>query len=117
MFSRVTVSLALIAAMLVATERSVTATCILVNSSSQKACAAPCCANKSCCQTSKSRTGEPAQPLSTTSSLQKNFVTLTAIVPTGKVERPRAVEIPVSFENEQSWHSPETLALLCIRLI
>jgi hypothetical protein len=117
MFSRVTVSLAVIAAMLVATERSATASCILVNSPSQKACAVPCCANKVCCETSKNRAGEPTQPLSTANSLQNNVIALAATVPTGKIVLPRAVEIYTSFESEQSWHSPETLALLCIRLI
>ena len=116
MFSRVIVSLALVAAIFVASERSTTASCLFPNSPSHKLCA-PCCAKKACCQTSNKRTPEPVQPLSTTSSLQKNFVALTAVVPTGKVEQPRATEISDFSLAEHSRHSPEPLALLCIRLI
>src|SRR4029450_3737949 len=80
MFSRVTVSLAVIAGMLGATEGSATASCILVNSPSQKACAAPCCANKVCCETSKNRAGEPPQPLSAAEWVEKNILALARAV-------------------------------------
>lgn len=117
MFGRITVSLALFAVMFTASARSTSATCILVNSPSQKACAPACCKNKSCCETSRKRTGDPVQPFSARNSLQKDFVVLMAVVPTGKVEQPRASEISGFSFAERLGHSPPTLALLCIRLI
>jgi len=117
MIGRATASLVLVAAMFAASERSVSATCILASARSQKACAPACCANKSCCQTSQKRAGDPAQPLATTSSQQQNFVALAQLVSSGSVERPRPREISRFSIAEYSWHSPETLALLCIRLI
>src|SRR5207247_1916094 len=116
MLSRITVSLALVATLIVASEASTSSACILVNSPSQKACAPACCANKSCCQTSQKRTGAPAQPLTSAGSYQQNLVAL-PIVSTGTVDRLRVTEISAFSIIEHSWHSPPTLALLCIRLI
>ena len=116
MFDRVMVSLTLAAVVFVASERSTTASCILPDTPSHKACASACCAKKPCCETSQKRT-QDSVPFSTTNSLQKNFVALTVSVPSGKVEQPRATEISDFDLSEHSRHSPETLALLCIRLI
>jgi hypothetical protein len=117
MLSRTTVSLALVAALVVASERSASATCILLNAPSQKACAPACCANKSCCETSHKRAGEPAQPLTTTGSQQQNLVALTPLISNENVDQLRAKKIPTFSIAEHFRHSPKTLALICIRLI
>jgi len=116
MLSRIVVSLTLVAAIFVASERSTTASCIRPDTPSHKACASACCAKNPCCETSQKRAHDPV-PFSTTNSLQKDFVALTAGVPTARVALPRAAEILDFDLCEHSRHSPETLALLCIRLI
>ena len=116
MLGRVTVSLTLVAAIFVASERSTTASCIRPDTPSHKACTPACCAKKPCCETSQQRTQDPV-PFATTNSPQKNFVALTAGVPTARVTQPHATEISDFDLSEHSRHSPETLALLCIRLI
>jgi len=55
--------------------------------------------------------------LATPNSQQQNFVALAQLVSTEKVEQLRPREISGFSIAEYSWHSPETLALLCIRLI
>jgi len=117
MFGRITLSLALIAALFIASERALAVTCVLPGTSTHKACPFACCAKKACCETLPKRAADPVQPLSTTNVLQKNFVALTAIIPTGKVEQPRAAKISGFSLAEHSRHYPETLALLCVRLI
>ena len=117
MLSRITVSLTLVAMLIVASQRSASPACILVNAPSQKACAPACCANKSCCETSQKRTGAPAQPLAASGSHQENFAMLTPVVSNGNVEQPRATEISGFSIAEHFWHSPATLTLICIRLI
>jgi hypothetical protein len=118
MFSRTTVSLALVAMLLVASERSASSACVLVSAPGQKACApAACCANKSCCHTSQKRTGEPAEPLATAGSNQQNLVALAPLISKTSVDQLRAKEIPMFSIADNFRHSPETLALLCIRLI
>lgn len=117
MLSRIAISLALVAAFFVASEGPASSACIFVNASIQKACASACGANKCCCQTSQNRTGSRTQPLATTSSHQKNFIALTAFVPKGTVNQLHASERSGFSIAEHSWHSPPTLALLCIRLI
>lgn len=117
MLTRITLSLVLVAAVTVASERSASPACVLVNAPSQKACARACCANKSCCETSQKRTGAPTQPLAASGSHQENFVALTAVVSNGHVFPLRATEIPGFSIAEHLRHSPATLALLCIRLI
>lgn len=117
MVSRITVSLALVAALIVASERSASPACVLVNAPSQKACARACCSNKCCCETSQKRTEAPVQPLATPGSHQENFVALTAVVSNGHVFQLRATEIPGFSIAEHLRHSPATLTLICIRLI
>ena len=117
MVSRITISLALVAAIFVVSEGSTMASCNLPYAQNQKSCASPCCVKHPCCETSQKRTQDPVQPFSTANAVQKNFVALTAIVPSGKVEQPRASEISSFSLVEHLRHSPETLALLCIRLI
>src|SRR6516165_3942340 len=117
MFGRVIGSLALVAAMLVASEQSVPATCALVNSSSQMTCAPACCANKSCCHASQQKTGQPTQPLATTGSVQKDVGVLAPLVSNAIADQPRGREIFGLSFSEHFRHSPEPLALLCIRLI
>jgi hypothetical protein len=117
MLGRITISLALVAAIFVASEGSTMASCNLPYTPNHKSCGSPCCMKQPCCETSQNRTQDPVQPFSTANSLQKTFVALTSIVSTGKIEQPRASEISSFSVVEHLWHSPETLALLCIRLI
>jgi hypothetical protein len=117
MFGRLTVSLALVATLIVASARATSLACVLVNVPSHKACASACCANKSCCQTSPKRTGESTQPLAAVGSNQQNLVALAPLISSGSADQLRATEIPGFSIAKISWHSPETLALLCIRLI
>jgi len=117
MLGRITVSFVLMAAVFVASEGSTMARCNLPYASNQKSCALSCCVKHPCCETSQKRAKDPVQPFSTANAVQKNFVALKAIVPTGKVEQPRASAISSFFQVEQLRHSSETLALLCIRLI
>src|SRR5438067_13898674 len=107
MLRGVTVSLALIAALIVASERSVSATCILLNAPGHKTCAPACCPNKSCCEKSQKRTGEPAQPLATTSSHQQSLVALTAVISGEHVDQLRAIESPCFFNADQFRHSSQ----------
>jgi len=117
MFSRGTISLALVAAMLIASEQSVSATCVLVNSVSQKACAFACCAGKSCCHASQKKTEQPTQPLATAGSVQKDVGVFAPLVSNAIAGQPRGAEIFGFSISEHFRHSPETLALICIRLI
>jgi hypothetical protein len=117
MFGKVIVSLALVGAMLVASEQSVSAICILVSSPTQKACAFVCCASKSCCHASQKKTGQPTQPLATTGFVQKDVGVLAPLVSNAIADQPRGREIFGLSFSEHFRHSPEPLALLCIRLI
>jgi len=117
MFSRMMVPLVLVAAIAVAAESSVSSTCTWLGGPTHKLCVSPCCEKKPCCQTSQKCAGEPRQPFSTTTSLQKNLVALGAVLSSGKIEQPSAREISNFSFAERSRHSPEMLALFCIRLI
>jgi hypothetical protein len=92
------------------------ATCILVNTQTEKPCKMDCCANKNCCATSHERTGAPNQPLA------KSTVDTSAIV-----APVIALPVPSSFfitsdsqfvsRAEPTAHSPPRLPLLCTFLI
>src|SRR5262245_23241356 len=116
MLGRIAVSLTLVAAIIFA-EISVSSTCALPNAPNQKACASPCCATKPCCATSEKRDTESVPPFATSTSLQQNFVAFTPAASSVQVAQPPTIDrshFPVA---DIQWHSPETLALLCIRLI
>jgi len=117
MVSRITVSVAVGLALFAAAVRlPAGATCIVTNTSSEKACQPGCCANKACCATSHERTGPPVQPLAKSPSDQQNVATVPAVI---------AFALPVQVATESRIlssaeciaHSPPPLALSCICLI
>src|SRR5215475_10643871 len=115
MLGRIAVSLTLVAAILFA-EGSVSSTCVLLGAPN-KACASPCCATKPCCATSQKRDTESIPPFTASTSFQQNLVAWIPTVADVQVTPPPAIDrshFPVA---DVQWHSPETLALLCIRLI
>src|SRR5262245_7271722 len=115
MLGRIAVSLILLVAIVFA-ESSVSSTCALANTPRQKACASPCCATKPCCATSEKRDTESAPPFTTSTSFQQSFVASTPTVANVQVTPPAIDRSGFPVANVQR-HPPETLALLCIRLI
>src|SRR6476661_3304136 len=115
MLGRIAVSLTLVAAILFA-GRSVSSPCVLLSPPNQKACASPCCGTKRCCATSEKRDTESVPLVTTSSSSQQSFVASTPAVADVQVVPPaiNRSHFPVA---DVQWHSPATLALLCIRLI
>src|SRR5262245_43167127 len=116
MLSRIAVSLTLVTAILFA-ESSASSTCVVLNAPSQKACASPCCGTKPCCATSEKRDTESVPLFTTSTSSQQSFVASTPAVADVQVAPPPAFERSQFPLADVNWHSPETLALLCIRLI
>jgi hypothetical protein len=117
MVSRITVSVAVALALFTAAVRvPAGATCIITNTSSEKACEPGCCANKSCCATSHERTGPPVQPLAKSSSDQQNVTAISAavvfVLPVQVATKSRILS-----SAECKAHSPPPLALSCICLI
>src|SRR4051812_27180981 len=80
MIRKIMVSVAVGFALFAATVRLPVATWILENTSSPKACPMGCCANKTCCETSQERPGQPAQPLAKAGDAQQNFSAIPATV-------------------------------------
>ncbi len=116
MLGRVAVSLTLIVAMVIA-GASVSSTCASSNAPNQKACASPCCATKPCCAMSEKPNTESIPPFTTSTSSQQNFIASAPVVSDVPIAPPAATDrLRWPLANVQ-WHSPETLALLCIRLI
>src|SRR5215472_1844606 len=116
MLSRIVVSLTLVAAVCVA-EISVSSTCVVLNAPQKKACASPCCATKPCCATSGQRNTESVPPFTTSTSSQQGFVAFASAVSNVQLALPPATNRSHFTVADVQWHSPETLALLCIRLI
>jgi hypothetical protein len=116
MLGRIAVSLTLVAAILFV-EGSVSSTCGLLSAANQKACASPCCGTKPCCAKSEKRDTDSVPPFTTSTSSQQNFVASTPAVVDVQVTPPPAIDRSHFPAADVQWHSPETLALLCIRLI
>src|SRR5262245_12166095 len=116
MLNRLVVSLTLVAAIVIA-QGSVSSTCALSNAPDQKACASPCCATKPCCATSGKRNTESLPPFTTSASFQQSFVASAPAVSDVLVVPPAATCRSHLAVAGVQWHPPETLALLCIRLI
>jgi hypothetical protein len=116
MLGRIAVSLTLVLAIIIA-EASVSSTCVLLNAPNQKACASPCCPTKPCCTTSGKRNTESMPPFATSTYAQQSFVASTPAVSNIQVAPPPATDKSHFAVADVHWHSPETLALLCIRLI
>jgi hypothetical protein len=116
MLGRIAVSLTLVAAILFA-ESSVSSTCLLLSAPNQKACASPCCATKPCCATSQKRDTESVPPFTASTSPQQSFVASLPALAQVQVAPPPATDKSLFLVADVQWHSLETLALLCIRLI
>jgi hypothetical protein len=116
MLSRILISVALALALVAAPARISARSCILSNTSTQKACQPACCANKTCCKTSRKNTSPPAQPLAKSGSDQGNIATLSSPVAVAVLNY-APVESFVFSSADRAGHSPAPFALICIRLI
>src|SRR5437660_12453318 len=116
MLSRIMISVAMAAALLVAPVSISARSCILLNAAAEKACQPGCCANKTCCATSPQNTAPASQPLAKSASDQQNLVGLSS---QGGLALLSPVAIASSFfsHEDSAAHSPPRLALTCIRLI
>jgi len=116
MLSRIIISLATAAALFTAPAGLAARSCILSSAPEQKTCQPGCCANKTCCATSKAHKATSTQPLvKPDSSYQVNAtaVALPVVLPSPEFG---AQQFSVSHA-ASGGHSPPTLALICIRLI
>jgi hypothetical protein len=116
MLSRIMISMTLAVALAAAPARISARSCILSNTSTQKACQPACCANKTCCEMSHKNTSPPAQPLAKSGSDQENIATLPSPVAVAVLNY-APVESFVFSSADRAVHSPAPLALICIRLI
>jgi hypothetical protein len=116
MLSKISMSVTLAIALLVAPMRLSAVPCILSNAPSEKACDPGCCTNKTCCETSQKNTAPPVQPFAKSGSNKPNVATLASTVAVA-VPNQAAIDSPVFFSAECVAHSPTPLALICIRLI
>ena len=109
--------IAVLLAMLVRPLQLPAASCILSNAPSEKACKMNCCANKTCCATSKKDTRPVSQPLLKSGDagqqLIVGFVTVSVIDSSviAISAQPASRSVPMRA------HSPSPLATTCIRLI
>jgi hypothetical protein len=116
MLSRIMISVAMAAALLVAPVSISARSCILLNAPGEKACQPGCCANKTCCATSQKNTTPAAQPIAKSGSDQQTIVTLPTVVAVATLT-PAAETSSILSSRDCTAHSPPTLALICIRLI
>ena len=115
MISRIALSLATMAALTMAPLHLSARTCILSDAPAQKACKPGCCANKSCCATSKK--SAPVSPLATNSSgseLNATCVATVVIACPDYVSLDR--HLSVARSSLCAFASPQ-LAVLCTFLI
>jgi hypothetical protein len=92
------------------------ASCILSNAPSEKVCKMNCCANKTCCATSKKDTKPVSQPLSQSGDAKQQVFGFAAVpvidwIAVTASAQPACPSVPVRA------HSPPPLAVTCIRLI
>jgi len=116
MLSRIMISVAMAAALLVAPVSISARSCILLNAPAEKACQPGCCANKTCCATSQKNTAPISQPLAKSGSNQQTIAALPSVVTV--VGLSPVAETPSIFSSRDCMaHSPPQLVLICIRLI
>src|SRR5438105_15762479 len=115
MLSRIMISVAMAAALLVAPVSISARSCILLNAAGGKACQPGCCANTTCCATSPKNTAPVSQPLAKSVSDQQN-VALSSQSALALLSLVAIASSFFSFEDSAA-HSPPRLALTCIRLI
>jgi hypothetical protein len=117
MLSRIAIALALVVALTTAPFHASARTCIVSDAPVQKACKPGCCANKTCCATSKKNTAPISQPFAKgASGPQLNatcIATITAVAP-GYVSLDR--QLSLSRAPSCAVVQPQ-LAVLCTFLI
>src|SRR4051794_35915325 len=117
MLSRIIISVAMTAALLTAPAGLSARSCILSSAPAQKACKQGCCANKTCCATSKEHKSAPGDPLGKADSNYKVSATCVAISPALSQSCESGAQQFLLSNATSSAHSPPPLALICIRLI
>jgi hypothetical protein len=115
MFGKVLLSIVMAGALYAGTVRLPAPTCILSNPRSEEACQPACCANKTCCETSQSRTSAPSQPFAKDGATSL----LAAVIPSVSIGAMPLVPVDrVQFSLGQPVaNSPPRLALFCTFLI
>ena len=116
MAGKTTIALAVGFALVAASIQLPAASCVLSKVSSEKTCQQGCCANKTCCATSRQRTDLPVQPLAKPASDQQNIALIAATVGVA-LPLQNATDAHLRLGVESRPHSLAPLALLCIRLI
>jgi hypothetical protein len=116
MLSRIMISVAMAAALLMAPAGVAARSCVLSNAPSQKACQSRCCANKTCCATSPKNTALPSQPLAKADSGQQlkatGFLAALSFL-SWETKSPKFRREAIA----RLANSPPRLALLCTLLI
>jgi hypothetical protein len=108
---------AVMLAMLVRPLQLPAASCILVSAPSPEGCKPNCCANKTCCATSKKRTLPISPPLAKSSDANQQQVIAFVSVPLIDSIAVAASPQPLCVSAPGRAHSPPPLAASCIRLI
>jgi hypothetical protein len=108
---------AVVLAMLVRPLQLPAASCILSNAPSPEGCKPNCCANKTCCATSKKNTQPVSPPLAKSGDANQQqaigFVSVPLIDSIAFAASAQTVRVSVPVRA----HSPPPLAASCIRLI
>ena len=117
MLSRIMISIAMAAAVVTAPMALSARSCILSSAPAQQACKSGCCANKSCCATSKEHKSNPTHPLGKADSNYKVSATCIAVPSAALPSSESAAQLFARYTAASQAHSPPTLALICIRLI
>jgi hypothetical protein len=117
MLSRIIISLATAAALFTAPAGLTARSCILSSAPEQKACQPGCCANKTCCATSKAHKATSTQPLVKPDSSYNLNATPVAVATIASPSLEFCTQRFALSNAASGRHSPPTLALICIRLI
>jgi len=114
---RTAILFAIVLAMLVRPLQLPAASCILSNAPSPDGCKPRCCANKTCCATSKKGTMPVSPPLAKSGDANQQqvigFVSVPLIDSIAVASSPQPLRVNVQVRA----HSPPPLAASCIRLI
>jgi hypothetical protein len=117
MLSRIIISIVTAAALFTGPAALNARSCILSSAPEQKACQPGCCANKTCCATSKEHKSNSTQPLAKADSSYKLNATSVAVPATVLPNLEFDAQQFVASNAASGKHSPPPLALICIRLI
>jgi hypothetical protein len=115
MLGKISMSLVVATALFGGVARPALGPCILSNGASEEACQPGCCANMTCCATSK-RTTTPVLPLATSNSDQQTIAILPCVSAVTVIHRP-VMKLQFLVRADYAAHSPAPLARICIRLI